>query len=107
MLFISAGNDTNISLPYIYRLSTALTTHPSFDKNAGAFLSKSTFPHQGRLGRTCEPSPYTPIVRTLSISRITIPHCSQKRLEIFRNRAIINMLETEIPTNFQIKESHS
>ncbi len=42
-----------------------------------------------------------------SIYHTYYPHCSQKRLEIFRNRAIINMLETEIPTNFHIKESHS
>jgi len=33
-----------------YSIDAVFTTHPSFDKNVFAFLSKSTFPHQGRLG---------------------------------------------------------
>ena len=37
------------SYPYMqYIIVTMLTTHPSFDKNAGAFSSKSTFP-QGKV----------------------------------------------------------
>ena len=34
-----------------YSLTAVQTTHPSFVKIAGAISPKSTFPHQGRLGR--------------------------------------------------------
>ena len=38
--------------------AAVFTTHPSFDKNASAFLTKSTFPYQGRRRRECHHRPY-------------------------------------------------